>query len=62
MSNEGKVKYIRRKDENGEDYLCPVDAASAGQDDGQPDLDECVDAATAGRYASNHKVIEQGSA
>ena len=50
--------WVRVKDYEGSDFICPL---SALKDPGQAtdeELDSCVDSATAGRYAGNIQIAE----
>ena len=40
-------------DETGEEYYCPIEDGAA------PDIDDCVEASTAGRYSGNLNVVER---
>jgi hypothetical protein len=51
MNRDAKDQYFRTRDDNGEDILCPVAAVSDRNILTDKELEECVDAATAGRYA-----------
>ena len=51
MNRDIKDQYFRTRDENGEEVLCPVAAVSDRKTVTDRELEECVDAATAGRYA-----------
>ena len=51
MSHENKDRYFRTRDENGEEILCPVESVSNPKAVSEKEMEECVDAATAGRYA-----------
>ena len=41
------------KDEDGEEYYCPIEDGAAA------DIDDCVEASTAGRYSGNLNVVER---
>jgi hypothetical protein len=51
MSHENKDRYFRTRDENGEEILCPVESVANPEAVSENEMEECVDAATAGRYA-----------
>lgn len=51
--------YMAVQDETGEAYFCPVEASGAAVIDDGVDLDECVEASTAGRYSGNLTVIDR---
>jgi alkaline phosphatase len=50
---EGKNVYVRVKDGVGNEYLCPLEALKDTKEATEEELDNCVDDATVGRYASN---------
>ena len=56
MNREAKDQYFRTRDESGEEVLCPVAAVSDRNRPTDKELEECVDAATAGRYAGTIRV------
>jgi hypothetical protein len=56
MSDHTDDRYFRTRDENGEEVLCPVDGVSDRKTVTQEEMEECVDAATAGRYAGRIEV------
>lgn len=43
--------YVPTKDEDGNDYLCPVDGAGSDGRVASTDTDTCIEAEVAGRYA-----------
>ena len=49
-------KYVKVKDEAGNNFLCPIDALKDLNNATQEELDNCVDIATRGRYPSNIEV------
>jgi hypothetical protein len=54
-----KSVYTAVQDESGEDYYCPVEASGAELIDTEVDLDDCVEASTAGRYSGNLTVVNR---
>lgn len=53
---ETKPVYARVKDSAGNEFLCPVEALKPHQEATEEELENCVDDATVGRYASNIEV------
>jgi hypothetical protein len=53
-----EIEYIRRTNETGGIFYCPVNA-DQNRADLQNDLDDCVEASIIGRYAGNIKRVEQ---
>lgn len=51
--------YKRYEDEDGELYFCPVGGAFGDNDGSQQDVEDCIDAATVGRYAGHLHVIDE---
>jgi hypothetical protein len=51
--NASSEVFKRHIDKDGEEYYCPVAEAA------QPDIEDCVEASTAGRYSGNLDVVER---
>lgn len=45
------IEFKRVTDDTGEDFYCPLGIKAYA--DGQPDVDECVEASTVERYSGN---------
>jgi len=58
MTNEQKDSFVRVKDGQGNEFLCPLAALKDIREASDEELDNCVDDATAGRYAGNIKVVD----
>ena len=52
------TKYVRVKDEAGNAFVCPLDNLRNPQDLTAEEIEECVDAATVGRYAGNIDIVD----
>jgi hypothetical protein len=50
--------FVRVKDGAGNEFLCPMDALKDIKAATDAELDNCVDDATAGRYAGDIKVVD----
>ena len=53
-----KVKYLKVKDNVGNEFLCPVDVLKKISDATDEELENCVEADVAGRYAGDIEVTE----
>ena len=51
--------FEKFKDETGEEYFCPVNAVADHHIVSEWELDNCVEASTASRYAGHLKVADQ---
>ena len=51
--------FFSYEDEHGETYFCPVDGDSTAAAGSEVDLDDCVEASTAGRYSGNLNVVDR---
>ena len=47
------------ENETGEEYYCPIKAVSDNHMVSEWELDNCVEASTAGRYSGNLNVIDR---
>ncbi|HMA66933.1 MAG TPA: hypothetical protein VKO20_03870 [Desulfosalsimonadaceae bacterium] len=54
--SDNKDVFVRVKDNAGNEFLCPLEALKEIGEASDQELDQCVDDATVGRYASNIKV------
>jgi hypothetical protein len=50
--------YGKYEDENGEPYFCPINLVADDHIVSEWELEDCVEASTAGRYAGNLNVID----
>jgi len=57
MSDTGKEPFVRVKDAQGNEFLCPLTALKDIRQASDEELDNCVDDGTAGRYAGNINVV-----
>ena len=53
-----KTKYLKVKDNKGNEFLCPIDALKSINDATQEELDNCVEGDVVGRYAGDIEVVE----
>ena len=58
--NATKDVFVRVKDGAGNEFLCPLEALKSPGEANAEELNNCVDDATVGRYASNIKVEDNG--
>jgi hypothetical protein len=49
--------FVRVKDGNGEDFVCPLKALRNPKDLSPEELDNCVDSATVNRYAGDIEIV-----
>lgn len=54
-----KAKYLKVKDKEGNEFLCPLNALKSIDDATQEELDNCVEGDVVGRYAGDIEVIEE---
>jgi hypothetical protein len=47
------------KDETGEEYYCPIKEGADRRAAAAPEIEDCVEASTAGRYSGNLNVVER---
>ena len=57
--NTAEKAFFAYEDEIGESYYCPVEASGAAVSTVGVDLDECVEASTAGRYSGNLNIVDR---
>lgn len=60
MSAEQNEKFVRVKDGQGNEFLCPLSSLKDIREASEEDLDNCVDDGTAGRYAGNIDIVDPG--
>ena len=53
-----KEKWVRVKDYEGSDFICPLSALKDPEQATEEELENCVDSATVGRYAGNITVTD----
>jgi len=53
--------YGKYEDDTGEKYYCPMDAIRDARRVSEWELDDCVEASTAGRYSGNLNVADRFS-
>ncbi len=58
MSAAQNEKFVRVKDPQGNEFLCPLSALKDVREASDEELDNCVDDGTAGRYAGNIDVVD----
>jgi hypothetical protein len=46
------------KDETGEEYFCPINAVADNRIVSEWELDNCVEASTAGRYSGHLDIVD----
>ena len=51
--------YGKYTDDVGEEYYCPVDRVKDDRHVSEWELDDCVEASTAGRYSGNLSVTDR---
>ena len=56
MNYTAKARYILFKDNNGDEYLCPLDAVKKRSDLPQEKFEECVERDVVGRYSGNIEI------
>jgi len=52
-----KAKYLKVKDNAGNEFLCPLEALKSVADATEAELAECVEEAVVGRYAGDIDVV-----
>lgn len=55
-NNETFGKFI---DDMGDEYYCPLNSVKDDQHVSEWELDDCVEATTAGRYSGNLNVVDR---
>jgi hypothetical protein len=58
MNAEQSV-FKKIADRDGETYYCPMGDDHGRQTASEPELDDCVEATTAGRYSGNIAVVDR---
>jgi hypothetical protein len=51
--------YVRVKDEKGNAFICPIDSLIDPEKATEDELENCVDDAVVGRYASNIDIVDK---
>ena len=51
--------YGKYEDESGEEFYCPIDDVTDNRRVSEWELDNCVEASTAGRYSGNLNVVDR---
>jgi hypothetical protein len=52
-----KEVFVRVRDANGEEFVCPLKALRNPKDLSPEELDNCVDSATVNRYAGDIEIV-----
>ena len=50
--------FGKYEDEAGEEYYCPINSVADNHIVSEWELDNCVEASTAGRYSGNLKIVD----
>ena len=58
MKTQKKI-YGKFEDETGKEYYCPIEAIKDDRIVSEWEIDNCVEASTAGRYSGNLNVIDR---
>jgi hypothetical protein len=59
MVNEVKrAKYLKIKDQSGNEFLCPLDALKSVMDATPEELEDCVEGDVVGRYAGDIEILK----
>jgi len=58
MTQSGVQKYLKVKDNAGNEFLCPLDALKSVNDATEEELEACVEVAVVGRYSGNVEVVD----
>lgn len=56
QGQEKKDVFVRVKDVAGNEFLCPLDSLKGVREATDEELEQCVDDATVGRYASRIEI------
>jgi len=51
--------YGKYEDDTGEEYFCPIKAVTDARRVSEWEVDDCVEASTAGRYSGNLNVVDR---
>ncbi len=57
-ASKEKQVYVRVKDSAGNEFVCPIESLRDVKDVSEAILDNCVDDATAGRYAGDIEILK----
>ena len=58
MSDTKNEKFVRVKDGQGNEFLCPLSALKDVREASDEELDNCVDDGTVGRLPANIDVVD----
>jgi hypothetical protein len=53
---ENKPRYLKIKDKEGNEFLCPLEALKNVKDASKEELDSCVEGDVVGRYGGNIEI------
>ena len=56
MSEDSNETFVLVKNNNGDNYLCPLDTVKDISSVNVDDIDDCVEEDVVGRYAGNIKI------
>ena len=56
QTKDKKPKYLRVKDREGNEFLCPLESMKRVEEATEDELEECVEGDVVGRYAGNIEV------
>ena len=59
MMNVRDEVFATYQNEEGETYYCPIDSVADDKTVSEWELDDCVEASTAGRYSGNLKIVDR---
>ena len=62
MTEIKKDTYVRVRDGQGNEFVCPIESLKDVREATDEELDNCVDDGTAGRYAGNINVVDTDDA
>ena len=57
-SIEKRPKYLRVKDQTGNEFLCPLNALKSIQEATEEELAECVEGDVVGRYSGDIEIVK----
>lgn len=55
---EDKPRYLKVKDQEGNEFLCPLEALKNVKDATDEELESCVEGDVVGRYAGNIEITK----
>ena len=56
--NSNNEIFGKYEDETGEEFYCPINAVADNHIVSEWELDNCVEASTAGRYSGNLNIVD----